>query len=353
MRDLDNPELLKQLDQGNMLACLHEMPDSCQRAWQMALDFTLPPDYAQVNKVVVAGMGGSAIGSDLVRSLTIAEARLPVLVLRDYDLPGYVDGQTLVIASSYSGLTEETLSFFTEALRSPASMLVLTTGGKLKEMAEQNKVPVFQIDYQAQPRAALAFSCLPVLAFFQRLAFIGDKSASVAETVAVLRQLSTRIKEDIPISRNPAKQLAEKLHRHLSVIYGAGILAEVAHRWKTQLNENSKTWAFYDVLPELNHNSVVGYQFPPELAKQAVVVMLRSAGLHERIKLRYEVTAELLDRAKVHYEIVDAEGTSPLSQMMSLVLFGDYVSYYLAILCKVDPSTVAIIDYLKKKLAEG
>jgi glucose/mannose-6-phosphate isomerase len=174
----------------------------------------------------------------------------------------------------------------------------------------------------------------------------------VAETVQVLNRLSPRIKEDVPLSENPAKQLAVKLHRHLSVIYGGGVLAEVAHRWKTQLNENSKTWAFYEVFPELNHNAVVGYEFPQELAGQAFVVLLRSAGLHERIRLRYDVTCQLLEQAKVGYEIIDAEGNNPLSQMMSLILFGDYVSYYLALLYKVDPTPVTPISYLKKKLAE-
>jgi len=336
-----------------MLACLHEMPELCHQAWQMAMEFNLPSDYSEVNRVVVLGMGGSAIGGDLVKSLATSEAKLPILVHRDYDLPLYVDAQTLVIASSYSGMTEETLSSFEKALRIPAKKLVITTGGNLKGMAEQTGVPVFSFDYKAQPRAALPFSFLPILAFLQRLALIGDKSTSVAETVHVLRRLSPRIKEDMPLSNNPAKQLAIRLYRHLPVIYGGGILAEVAHRWKTQINENSKTWAFHEVFPELNHNAVVGYQFPRQLVKLVVVVLLRSTSLLERIKLRYDVTCQLFDQAKVSYKIVDAEGNSPLSQMMSLILFGDYVSYYLALLCKIDPSPVASINYLKKKLAEG
>ena len=155
------------------------------------------------------------------------------------------------------------------------------------------------------------------------------------------------------LSRNPAKQLAQGLYGCLPVIYGAGILSEVAHRWKTQFNENSKTWAFYDVFPELNHNAVVGYQFPPELAGQIVVVLLRTAHLSERIKLRYQVTCQLLEQAGVDYQFVDGEGTSPLSQMMSLVLFGDYTSCYLAILNKIDLSPVKAIDYLKEQLARA
>jgi len=348
--NLDNLELFRQFDPQGMLTCLHEMPRLCEQAWQMAMEFNLPRAYSEVNKVVVLGMGGSAIGGDLVSSLAAAEARLPVLVHRDYDLPAFVDDNTLVIASSYSGMTEETLSSFEHALNTESKKLVITTGGRLKSMAQERGIPVFTFDYKAQPRAALPFSFLPILGFLQRLGFLSEKSKDVAEAVQVLRELSTRINEGVLLPHNLAKQLAQRLYAHLAVIYGGGILAEVAHRWKTQLNENSKAWAFYEVFPELNHNAVVGYQFPPDLAGKIVVVLLRSASLPQRIQLRYDITCQLLERAKVGYQIVDGEGTSHLSQMMSLVLFGDYVSYYLAMLYKIDPTPVKSIAYLKEQL---
>ena len=157
----------------------------------------------------------------------------------------------------------------------------------------------------------------------------------------------------MPSLRNPAKQLAERLFGKLPVIYGAGITAEVAHRWKTQINENGKSWAFYEALPELNHNAVVGYQFPADLAGETFIVLLGSSLLSERIQLRYRITCQLLEQAQVGYQMVDGEGNSPLSQVMSLVLFGDYVSYYLALLYKIDPTPVEAIDFLKERLARG
>jgi glucose/mannose-6-phosphate isomerase len=250
-------------------------------------------------------------------------------------------------------MTEETLSSFEQALDTKSKKLATTTGGKLKTMAEKRNIPVFSFAYKAPPRAALPFSFMPILCFLQRLGFISDKSSDVAETVKVLQQLSREINEGAPLPQNPAKQLASKLHSHLAVIYGAGIVSEVAHRWKTQLNENSKAWAFYEVFPELNHNSVVGYQFPTELASKIMVVLLSSALLPKPIQLRYQVTCQLLEQAKVDYQIVDGKGTSPLSQIMSLVLFGDYTSYYLAILNKIDPTPVKAIDFLKKQLTKG
>ncbi len=336
------PQTLKQIDSDNMLAHLHEMPKLCQQAWQMAMEFDLSQDYSQVNKIVILGMGGSVTGSALVSSLAISESRLPIFICRDYDLPAFVDAETLVIASSYSGETEETISSFKQALGTNAKKLVITTGGKLKIMAEERNVPVFSFNYKAQPRAALPFSFLPILGFLQRLGFLSDKSADVKEMIQVLEKQS----------HFPTKQLASKLYGHLPVIYGAGILSEVAHRWKTQLNENSKAWAFYEVFPELNHNAVVGYQFPSELVDKIVVVLLRSTSLSECIKLRYQVTCQLLEQAGVSYQFADSEGSSPLSQMMSLVLFGDYVSYYLAILYNIDPTPVKNITYLKEQLAK-
>ena len=345
--------MYKQYDPEGMLERIHEMPELCQRAWQMAMNFNLPQEYSRINKVVVLGMGGSAIGGDLVSSLVASEAKLPIIICRDYALPAFIDGQTLVIASSYSGMTEETLSSFEQALGVESKKLVITTGGKLKTMAGERNIPVFSFDYKAQPRAALPFSFLPILGFLQKLGFISDKSADISEMVRVLQELAQKINEGVLLSHNPAKQLANRIYGHIAVIYGAGITSEVAHRWKTQLNENSKDWAFYEVFPELNHNAVVGYQFPSELAAKMVVVLLRSTLLPPRIQLRCQVTCRLLEQYKVGYQIVDGNGTSLLSQMMSLVLFGDYVSYYLAMLYKIDPTPVKAIDYLKEQLARG
>ncbi|MAF85855.1 MAG: bifunctional phosphoglucose/phosphomannose isomerase [Dehalococcoidales bacterium] len=335
-----------------MLKCIDEMPQLCQQAWQMVMDFDMPPDYSRVNKVVIFGVGGSAIGGDLVSSLTVSEAKIPIIIYRGYNLPAFIDAQTLVIASSCSGMTEETLSPFRKTLETESKKLAITTGGKLKEMAEARNIPVFSFDYRAQPRAALAFSLLPILGFLSKLGCISDKSAEVAEAVEVLQKMVREAGEGVSVSNNPAKQLAEKLYGRLAVVYGAGIVVEVAHRWKTQLNENSKAWAFYEVFPELNHNSIVGYQFPPELAGKTMVVLLHSDLLPYRLKLRYQVTCELLDKAKVGYQVLEGDGTSPLSHIMSLVLFGDYVSFYLAMLNKIDPTPVKNIAYLKEKLAK-
>jgi bifunctional phosphoglucose/phosphomannose isomerase len=372
MINLDNQEIYKQYDPGGMLAHLHYLPQQCRQAWEKANDFALSTDFKDINKIVICGMGGSAIGGDLLRSLASNLSKPMVFVNREYELPAFVDSQTLVVTSSYSGNTEETLSSFAQALDTTCKKLAITTNGKLKSLAEEKGVPVFTINYSAQPRAALGYSFIPLLALLSKLGFLKDKSAdptlslrakrsnltpralpaSVEGMAQTLEALLGKLAENIPISLNPAKQLASKLFGKLIVIYGAGIFSPVARRWKSQFNENSKAWAFYETFSELNHNAVVGYESPGEMADKIYVILLRSPSLHPRILARYQVTCEILEKAGVGHEIIDSQGEGDLTQMMSLVYLGDWVSYYLAMLYQTDPSPVKMIDYLKRRLSE-
>jgi len=336
-----------------MLGHLHKFPEQCQKAWEKVLKFEFPHLHTKISNVVIVGMGGSAIGGDIVRRLALAESKSPVRVHRDYGLPAFVDKSTLVIASSYSGNTEETLSAFTESLRTPARKLVITSGGKLKHLAENEGIPVFVVDYQAPPRAAFPHSFVPLVGIFQKLGLLGDKSADLQEALVILNKLSTDFIETRPLASNPAKQLAAKLWGHVAVIYGTEILSEVARRWKTQFNENSKAWAFFESFPELNHNAVAGYEFPPEAKERLFVILLHSTSLRPQNLLRYEATAKLLAKAGIAYEIAEARGESALAQVMSLVLLGDYSSFYLAMLNEVDPTSIDAINFIKQYLTRS
>jgi len=352
MIDLDNWSLFHEIDPDNMLGHIAGMPQQCRDAWRNVQSFELPPEYRQVNKIVILGMGGSAIGGDLLRALAEPECALPIAINRDYTVPAFVNAKTLVIASSYSGNTEETLAAFEEARKRGAALLAITTGGKLAQRARELGVPLLTFSYKSQPRAALGYSIVSLIGVVQKLGFIGDKATDLEEAIEVMEVLQEEIRETVPSDRNPAKQLAKRLYGHLPVVYGAGYLAEVAHRWKTQLNENAKAWSFYEQLPELNHNAVLGYQFPSDLAEKVVVVMLTSSLDHPRNKVRFQVTQEILVRQGVACETVEARGESPLAQMLSAIHFGDYVSFYLAMLYEVDPSPVKVIAYLKERLAQ-
>ena len=348
---LDSEETRKRLDRDDMLSRIYDLPRQVEEAWQIAVASSLPPSFAQVQNVVVLGMGGSAIGADLVRTLTAGEMPIPMVVVREYDAPYYVGPNSLVIASSYSGNTEETISAYQQARARGAKLLVVCTGGKLMDMARQAGLPVLEYRYEAQPRAALGYSAILLLGVCQKLGLVSDKGTDVRETVGVLNAQKEALRAEVPATANPAKMMAHALRGRLPVIYGAGILSEVARRWKGQFNENSKAWAFFEQLPELNHNAVVGFEHPQEMKNRLLVILLQSSLDHPRVQIRQTVTQDLLARAGVSVEVVQARGTSALAQQMSAVYYGDFVSYYLALLYQADPTAIAAIDYLKQQLA--
>lgn len=349
---LDDLSAIRELDTQDMLGRIVEMPAQCRLAWERAMAFDVPAAYGQAREVLILGMGGSAQGGDLLRTLAADECSLPVLVNRQYTVPAFVDERTLVIASSYSGNTEETLSAFQVALDRGAMGLAIATGGRLGHLAQAYGLPWYRIEYPTVPRAALAHTFVPLLGLFQRLGFIADKSADLVGAVAVMEQLQAEIGPQVATADNRAKRLALRLQGRLPVVYGAGVLGVVARRWKAQLNENSKSWAFFEEMSELNHNAVMGTRWPPALPEQALVVMLTSEGDHPRQALRFRVTRELLEREGVAVAVVTARGSSRLAQMFSSIHFGDFVSFYLAMLNGVDPTDTRAIEWLKARLAQ-
>jgi glucose/mannose-6-phosphate isomerase len=350
--DLDDTAYLRSIDPADMAGRIAELPKQCREATAVASQRVLPEDYGLCDAIVVLGLGGSAIGGDLVKSLVEGECRVPMFVNRQYDLPAFVDERTLVIASSYSGNTEETLSGFGQAADRHAKALAITKGGKLGRMCEDRNVPVLLFDYEAQPRAALGYSLVTLLEVLFRLNYVRDLSEDLQEAVEGMEALQAEIGIEVPEVHNAAKQLARRLEGRLPVLYGAGHLAEVARRWKGQFNENSKGWAVWETLPELNHNAVAGYEFPSSMASVAHVMMLRSDLYSRRIRLRMEVTGEILSDKGIPHETIDAHGRSPLAQVLWSIHLGDYVSYYLAALRGADPSPVKTIAYLKERLAQ-
>ena len=347
---LDDPSLYPKIDSTDLRQRLRSFPLQCRGAWAEAFAFNVPREYALAKRVVVLGMGGSAIGGDLLADLASLENRLPISVCRDYQIPPYVDSDTLVLACSYSGETEETLSGFQQALTRRSKVIAITSGGTLAFRARERGVPLFTVRYEGEPRSALGYSFITPTVLLMKLGLMPDITTGFEEAVRILDDLVPELDEESPSQKNPAKSMASLLLDRVIVIYGAGIFSAVARRWKTQFNENSKVWAFFELLPEVHHNSVAGYQLPKGVKSRAFVVLLRPGFLHPRTLLRYDVTRELLDRESVPQSTVEGRGDSAISQVLSSVLMGDYVSYYLALLQGVDPSPVANIDFVKERL---
>ncbi len=346
---LDTPEPYLRYDPSQMLGRIASLPDQCQEAWERACALRLPESYHDADRVVFLGVGGSAIGGDLVAGL---EDRLPVTVLRDYQTPSWVGPNTLVIASSYSGNTEETLSMYRQAQERKAMLAVVTGGGMMMALAQAQGTPLFPVDYKGEARSAIGYSFMALLALMCQLGFLPYRSIDVAEATRMLRELSEALSPSIPTAQNLAKSIALALHGKLPVVYGAGFLAGVARRWKTQINENSKSWAFYEEMPELAHNSVEGYTLPQGTKAAAYVLLLHSYLLHRRVSAKYQAVEELLVREGVPYRQLDAVGETPLAHLLTSVMLGDYVSYYLALLNGVNPASQEAIDHVKKRLAQ-
>ncbi len=351
MTILDDERSIAKLDLDNMASQIAGFPAACAAGWERAQGVSLPRDYRSVNAVVILGMGGSAISGDLARTLGADSASVPIEVVRGYRVPGYVDSNSLVIAISFSGNTEETLAAFAAALQKRASLIAIASGGALLERAHAAGLPLYSIKAASQPRAALPHLYLPIIHALTSLEIIACPTAVVSESIEFVAAQAQVFALDVPERRNPAKKLARALHGRIVSIYGSEFLGEVARRWKTQLNENSKQWAEFEHLPEANHNTVVGYSFPADHTDAVCVVQLLSPLYHERTRIGLQVTGELLDAAGIAHETVAVQGPTPLAQQLHAILLGDYVSYYVAILNGVDPTPVAPLDYVKARLA--
>lgn len=354
MTILDDAEAMRALDSSDMLRRLHEFPQQVRDAWANVSAWPFDKRWSRkVDEVLVLGMGGSAIGADLVAGLLADELPMPVLVHRGYNLPAWVDRKTLVIASSYSGGTEETLSGWNEAETRRARRLVVTTGGTLGEAAQTAEVPLLRFEYDSQPRAALGHSFTLMLGVLWKLGLVEDPSVKVEAAAALLEACQREWQPDVPLEHNWPKQIAAWWHGHLPVLFGAEHLSVIARRWTTQLNENAKHWGLWAEMPELNHNIVVGFENPPMVRAGARVICFRSQWYHERNSARFDITTRLLEEAGVEWGNIEAVGEDRLSELLWLNLLGDYATYYLAMLNGVDPTPVEPIAQLKQKLAEG
>lgn len=352
MINLDDLNVYKRMDPQGMGDRIAEIGQQIDEARKLVASFPHPgPEFARAMNILILGMGGSAIGADLVRALVEGQSTVPILVSRDYRVPGFVGPETLAIASSHSGDTEETLSATEDALQRGAKVIVMTTGGKLAQMARERNLPILHFQSAAQPRAALGFSFGLLLGLLGKLGYVDEALFGMDEAVAMARSAPLSLGPDVPTDVNPAKQMALRIQGKLPVIYGGGILSEVARRWKGQFNENAKAWSYFEQLPELNHNAVAGYENPPDLAGNLYVILLASFTNHPRVAARVRITAQVLQQKGVMHQVVDAQGNSPVAQMINSILIGDYASYYLALLYGSDPTPVRLLDFFKAQLA--
>lgn len=351
--NLDDVELFRRLDPDGMLGHIDGLPDQLEQAWALGRSQPLP-GYSQVRRVVVCGMGGSAIGADLLASYAAPLSPVPMVVWRNYELPAYASGpETLVITSSHSGNTEETLTAFDRARDRGTALLAVTTGGELARRAESSGTPLWRFEHRGQPRSAVGFSFGLLLAAVARLGLVPDPAEEIRGAAAVMRLQQDKLRVQVPVVHNPAKRMAGQFVGRWPVVIGAEHLGPVARRWRTQMSEIAKAVAQFEELPEADHNLVAGVSNPEGLTGQTMVVFLRGQLYHPRNLLRVEATREALMVEGFNTDVIEAQGETRLAQQWSCLHFGDYCAYYLAMAYGADPTPVAAIEGLKERLARG
>lgn len=345
-------------DPENMLSYINRLPDDLEKAWQLGM--TAPLNHISFSKgslpkaIVIAGMGGSAIGGDFFGSYMREVCDVPVYSHRDYGLPAWAKGpETLVICSSHSGNTEETLDAFRTARERSCTILAISTGGKMQDLAREAGTDAWTFEHDGQPRTAVAYSFGILLGLANRLGLVDDQIQALEEAIQVMRENRPLYSTQTIEQANPCEELAIRLLDKNVVIFGAGSMEVIARRWKAQIGELAKAWASFEAIPEMNHNTLAGLLFPEKLIGETLAVFLSAPSDHPRNQLRIYANISLFVEAGVEVCQMHAKGQSRLAQMWSLLQFGDYVTYFLALAYGVDPTPVAILGTLKQKLAEA
>jgi glucose/mannose-6-phosphate isomerase len=347
---LDDPGKMREIDKSNMLRFCVEAGEHYKQAARLAETFSI--DYARPGNIVVAGMGGSGIGGELMKDWARDRVDVPIEACKEYSLPAYVQRRTLVLVISYSGETEETLSVFRDAIKKKCMIACISSGGKLHEFAERLSLPHLLVPSGMAPRASLPYLFVPLIIALSKMHLVSSVNGEISETINELKRIGRDNSPEKPLRCNFSKQLAKNLAGTIPAVYGFGYYRTAAQRMKTQFNENSKNPAKWETFPELDHNEIVGWEHPAKLAECFSAILIRDSEEAPEIKQRIDVTKELIRlRVKRIYEL-NSLGTSRLTKMASVICIGDFASVYLAILRGIDPTPVNTIALLKTKLED-
>lgn len=318
----------------DLLKTIQSLPQQIREGIQLGKNVKVSGEFSNI---VVAGMGGSGIPGNLLQSI-LHECKIPIIVHKDYTLPGFVNKNSLVFAISYSGNTEETLSSFKDAQRKRATIVVLTSGGKLRELARQANVPLVVVPSGLPPRSALAYFLFPMLTILHTTGIAKINAAEVKATIEALKN---------PAFEKKAQDIADQLMGRTPIIYTSEPLEGVALRWKQEFNENTKIHAFYNVFSEMDHNELMAY----ERAKDTYhVILLRDERDHPHNKKRMDYLKRILKEKNIPVTEIMLKGTHRLVKIFTAIYTGDLTSYYLAKKYGVDPIETSLIEELKKLL---
>lgn len=349
---LDNLDNINTVDKSGMLLTQISMPETYAKALELAKHFLDRDDVVgrlrnQPTCLVVAGMGGSAIGGDILQDWASDSPLIPIYVSRSYFLPAFLDDKSVVFVISYSGDTDETISAFQDAQSRGLKTFSITAGGYLKKLSLHSEVPVLIVPSGFVPRAALPYLFIPLILTYGRLTGRADLDKQIEEMLSVMKKIRLEVSPQVPCRRNPAKQLALNLFRKIPIIYASRRYTGVAFRMKTLFNENSKVPAYSAALPEAFHNEVMSYESSTDLLSSFSALFLRDSSEDPRINAKTDLMKNIIGSKTGTVHEIWAKGTGRLAKILSILYLGDVASTYLAILNGVDPCSTETISKIK------
>ena len=331
-------------------------PLQLKQSWEEVSSMYIPDEYKNIDSVVLCGMGGSALNGRIAKSLLFDRLRVPFEVSTDFKIPNYVNAKTLVIASSYSGSTEETINSTLEALQRGAKVFGVTTGGKLGDLCIENKLPCYIFDPKhnpsKQPRMSQAYMSGSILALFNMLGLATILEEEIENSIISMNELLTDVHENVSSERNLAKSYSEKLRGKIPVLVSSEHLLGISHAIKNQFNENAKTFCLLFDIPELNHHLMEGLKYPQKNRELLKFVFLNSELYSEKVKRRYPLTAEVVEKNGIDYLMYSPRTSNKISQVYEVLIFGSFLVYHLTKSYSIDPLEIPWVDYFKAKLSE-
>lgn len=353
---LDQDKIIAQLDPGHVYDSITRLDAQLNSAWQEIEMQTIKHTPKNIKNICVAGMGGSALAARIIKSLTPLICRLPFEISNNYRLPNWVDKNTLVILSSYSGNTEEIISSAMDALAKKAHIFVIASGGELANLAQKNNWDIYTINPQhnpsGKPRLGLGYSLGAHLGYLSRFNLIDTEKINRENLVQIVINSTKNLKHQIEFKNNPAKILAEKAKNKAVIIFSANHVTGAAYAGKNHINESSKTFATSFVLPELNHHLLEGLSLPNNLNQNTHFILINSDLYPDKIKKRLQITQEILVKQKYPLTVIKPDSDTMMGQALEVLVFFEYLSFYLACINHVDPSPIPWVDYFKKRLKE-
>lgn len=357
MNTLDNLTKIKKLDSGKVLPSIQMLGEQIKQSWQEFKKVKLPKDYQNINKVVINGMGGSGLPGHILRSVFFDQLKVPVGVINSYQLPASLDKNTLYIISSYSGMTEEPLSTFSSAKKRGARIFGITSGSILASWIKSGQLPGFifkpKFNPSAQPRMGLGYSFGAHLALFEKLGLIKISDSQIKNCLANLSKLQTKFAIEKPTGSNLAKKLALQIQNKIPVVVAAEFLSGNAHVLANQFNESAKNFSVYFLISELNHHLLEALSFPRTNSKNLFFLLFDSKFYYYKNRTRTKITQHIVTKNKIKSFIYPLTTNDKLSQSFEMLLFGSYLSFYLAILNNVNPAKIPWVDYFKKELKKS